>query len=70
VTGETASRLVWLVLASWRGRSIVRDGVVLVILFFVIIEEVSLEFGNVPLDIRKIHPEVFNCTDERRAGLS
>jgi hypothetical protein len=47
VTGETAFRLVWLVLVSWRGRSIVRDGVVLVILFFVIFEEVWMKFSDV-----------------------
>ena len=47
VTGETAFRLVWLVLASWRGRSIARDGIILVVMLFVIFEKVWMNVSDV-----------------------
>jgi hypothetical protein len=46
VVGGAVVRLVWLVLVRWRGRSIVRDGIVLVILFFVIFEEIWMSFSD------------------------
>jgi len=46
-TGETAFRLVWLVLASWRSRLITQDRIILVVMLFVIFGKVWMKVSDV-----------------------